>query len=313
MAVGRFKEARIPDVILPRGRRSRPSMGALRIAQYGRVFSVLVSIAQTSDGYLWLGTGAGLVRFDGVKFEPFDAISDARLLHYDVYGLWAAPSGGLWIGYATGGATFFKDGHASNFGENEGLGRSSVSAFAEDGAGNLWAGTGGGVTRFDRSRWRIAGSEEKYSFGPTPGTLELADALIAHGEHLANDGSIKLKTVVQGQPRSLHPVVFEEALHIGREALANAFHHSKATQIELEIVYERREFSLRVRDDGVGIDPSAELSGNRPGHFGLIGMRERSNKIRARIDFWSRPGAGTEIALRIPSAMAYRARNRAWK
>jgi signal transduction histidine kinase/ligand-binding sensor domain-containing protein len=149
--------------------------------------------------------------------------------------------------------------------------------------------------------------------GITPGTVELADALIAHGEHLANEGSIKLKTVVQGRPRSLHPVVFEEALHIGREALANAFHHSKATQIELEIVYEHREFSLRVRDDGVGIDPSTQLSGNRPGHFGLIGMRERSNKIRARIDIWSRPGAGTEIALRIPSAMAYRARNRTWQ
>jgi signal transduction histidine kinase len=84
----------------------------------------------------------------------------------------------------------------------------------------------------------------------------------------------------------------------------NAFQHSRAQKIEVELTYGESELSLRVRDDGVGIDATT-LSKGRTGHWGLSGMRERAQKIAAQVDIWSQAGAGTEIELTIPSGIAY--------
>jgi signal transduction histidine kinase/ligand-binding sensor domain-containing protein len=113
------------------------------------------------------------------------------------------------------------------------------------------------------------------------------------------------KTVVEGIVRELHPMVLEECYAIGREALINALSHSEGLHIEVEINYDAREFGLRVRDDGRGIDPEVLEKGARDGHWGLPGMRERADKIGGQLEFWSRPGTGTEIGLTVPAAMAY--------
>jgi len=60
-----------------------------------------------------------------------------------------------------------------------------------------------------------------------------------------------------------------------------------------------------LRDDGLGIEPSVLIDGARSGHWGLIGMRERAAKLGAHLDFWSKPGAGTEIELSLASEIAY--------
>jgi nitrate/nitrite-specific signal transduction histidine kinase len=62
---------------------------------------------------------------------------------------------------------------------------------------------------------------------------------------------------------------------------------------------------LRVRDDGNGIDPKVLEAGGRAGHWGLPGVRERAEKLGARLDFWSEAGAGTEVQLTVPAAVAY--------
>jgi nitrate/nitrite-specific signal transduction histidine kinase len=67
---------------------------------------------------------------------------------------------------------------------------------------------------------------------------------------------------------------------------------------------------LRIRDDGQGIDTDILRMGGRDGHWGLQGMRERSEKIGARLDFWSRPGSGTEVELTVPAGRAYRSAGR---
>src|SRR5262249_24297799 len=69
--------------------------------------------------------------------------------------------------------------------------------------------------------------------------------------------------------------------------------------------YERSELRLRIRDDGTGIDSAILQVGHRGGHFGLPGMKERAKKVGAHLDVWSRPGAGTEIELRIAAGVAY--------
>ncbi|MBV8834012.1 MAG: hypothetical protein JO108_32835, partial [Acidobacteriaceae bacterium] len=78
-----------------------------------------------------------------------------------------------------------------------------------------------------------------------------------------------------------------------------------ASEIEAEIRYEDRAFRLRVRDDGKGIDPNVLQAGGRTGHWGLTGMRERAHAIGGQLEIWSNPGAGTEVELCIPAAVAY--------
>lgn len=113
------------------------------------------------------------------------------------------------------------------------------------------------------------------------------------------------KTVVEGRVRDLHPVVLEECYCIGREAIINALTHSEGQHVELEITYDSRQFRLRVRDNGRGIDPKILEEGGRPGHWGLQGMRERAQKIGGQLKFWSRPETGTEVELTVPGATAY--------
>jgi signal transduction histidine kinase len=113
------------------------------------------------------------------------------------------------------------------------------------------------------------------------------------------------KTVVEGRVRDLHPLVLEECYRIGREAIINALSHSEGQHVEAEIAYDSRQFRLRVRDDGRGIEPKILAAGGRSGHWGLQGMRERAEKIGGQLRFWSRPETGTEVELTVPGATAY--------
>jgi signal transduction histidine kinase/ligand-binding sensor domain-containing protein len=113
------------------------------------------------------------------------------------------------------------------------------------------------------------------------------------------------KTVVEGHVRELHPLVLEECYCIGREAIINALSHSGCQTVEAEIAYASRQFRLRVRDDGRGIDPEILEAGGRAGHWGLQGMNERARKIGGQLKFWSRPETGTEVELTVPAATAY--------
>jgi signal transduction histidine kinase len=106
-------------------------------------------------------------------------------------------------------------------------------------------------------------------------------------------------------PRNLHPILRDEVYRIASEALRNAFRHAQARQIEVELRYDDREFRLRVRDDGKGIDPKVLGGDGRAGHFGLHGMRERGKLAGGKLAVWSELGSGTEIELTIPAAAAY--------
>jgi ligand-binding sensor domain-containing protein/signal transduction histidine kinase len=124
-------------------------------------------------------------------------------------------------------------------------------------------------------------------------------------EEILNGGEATFRTVVEGSVRELHPVVLEESFSIGREALVNALTHSDGRNVEVEITYDARQFRLRVRDDGRGIDSKILEEGGRPDHWGMKGMRERAQKIGAQLKVWSRPETGTEVELVIPGATAY--------
>jgi signal transduction histidine kinase/ligand-binding sensor domain-containing protein len=135
---------------------------------------------------------------------------------------------------------------------------------------------------------------------------DLPQALAAEGEQLALAHPAQFRTSAEGVHRDLHPIVREEALLIAREALCNAFRHAGANHIEAEVSYTEVALQVRIRDDGQGISADVLDAGGRSGHFGLLGMRERAAKIRAHLTVWSKAGAGTEVDLRVPAAVAYR-------
>jgi signal transduction histidine kinase/ligand-binding sensor domain-containing protein len=134
---------------------------------------------------------------------------------------------------------------------------------------------------------------------------DLPAALEQVAREAARDGT-QLRSVVEGRLRELNPIVLEESFAIGREALLNAVTHSGGVQVEVAIAYDPRQLRLRIRDDGRGIAPEVLGQGGREGHWGLPGMRERARRIGARLEIWSRPGAGTEVELTVPAATAYR-------
>jgi signal transduction histidine kinase/ligand-binding sensor domain-containing protein len=114
------------------------------------------AIAQDRDGYLWLGTRTGLIRFDGTTFTiwkgaeplPEDRVS---VLH-------AARDGSLWLGFGTvGGVARIRQGSVTNFGERDGVPAGAVNALVEGDDGSMWVGTFSGVARFAGDRWERVG------------------------------------------------------------------------------------------------------------------------------------------------------------
>jgi signal transduction histidine kinase len=118
-------------------------------------------------------------------------------------------------------------------------------------------------------------------------------------------GAPSVRVEVQGTVRPLHPIERDETFRIAAEALRNAVYHSQGTQIEVELRYDAGEFRLRVRDNGRGVDPKLLGTGDRAGHFGLRGMRERAALAGGKLTLWSAPDAGMEVELVIPASRAY--------
>ncbi len=114
----------------------------------------------------------------------------------------------------------------------------------------------------------------------------------------------EFRIIVDGQSRPLNPLIRDEVYRIGREALTNAFRHSGASRVEMQIHYQEADLRLAVRDSGCGIDEKVLQSG-REGHWGLVGMRERAEKIGAHLKVWSRAAAGTELELTVPGQIAF--------
>jgi signal transduction histidine kinase len=123
-------------------------------------------------------------------------------------------------------------------------------------------------------------------------------------QEFALDNKISYRVLVSGPVRPIRAAIRDEVYRIGREAIVNTFLHAQAENIEVEIEYASRHFRMLVRDDGRGIDPEVAQMG-REGHWGLTGMRSRSEGIGATLKLRSRSGAGTEVELIVPDKIAF--------
>jgi signal transduction histidine kinase len=104
------------------------------------------------------------------------------------------------------------------------------------------------------------------------------------------------------------PVV-DEVFCIAREALTNAFRHSDASRVTVELDYQKREFKMSCRDNGRGFDAEDFRAGRTNGHWGLRGMAERAEAIGAKLSLTSKSDEGTEVYVTMPARLAYAQRS----
>ena len=130
-------------------------------------------------------------------------------------------------------------------------------------------------------------------------SADLATALSDIARQLTSGTSVQAQLSVVGTPRRFDDAIENNLLRIGQEALTNTMKHARATKIHIELSFHAEYIQLGIRDDGCGFDANDQPHSGK-GHFGLIGMRERVERLKGQLQLKSRPGAGTEILIKVP-------------
>jgi signal transduction histidine kinase/ligand-binding sensor domain-containing protein len=133
---------------------------------------------------------------------------------------------------------------------------------------------------------------------------DLEEALSRLRGEFSLPANVDFRVTTEGELEPLRPLIRDEVYLIVREAVINAFRHSQASAIEVKVGYISRNLRVSVRDNGCGIDEELLKSG-KEGHWGLTNMRERGERIGARLKVSSRARAGTVVRLWVPGRLAF--------
>lgn len=129
----------------------------------------------------------------------------------------------------------------------------------------------------------------------------LAGALAALAEKAGRETPCSVRFEEASPVDSLSPAVEMGLYRIGQEALQNALEHASAEQVTLRLERRGGVICLAIEDDGRGFDSEiARSEGQKPGRFGLVGMRERAHLLGGTLEVESTPGIGTRITAEIP-------------
>lgn len=145
------------------------------------------------------------------------------------------------------------------------------------------------------------------------GIATLEQSLTEIGQALAENHRMACNIGTTGNVRILRGHVMEELFCIGREAMLNAFRHSRGTRVDILLCYDTRKFTLSIQDDGIGLPAAMLAQGNRAGHWGLPGMRERADNLHGAFAIGNLPGGGLRIVLAVPGRTAYAADRPDWR
>ena len=129
------------------------------------------ALAQTADGFLWVGTLSGLFRFDGVRFDLYEPPASDTLPSVGVSALLPLQDGGLWVGYQFGGVSLIRDGSIRSYGESDGFPRGTVMYLVQDSSGVVWSGGTWGVARLENGHWHTLAPDEGLSGAPVTGMM----------------------------------------------------------------------------------------------------------------------------------------------
>ncbi|MDQ8199737.1 sensor histidine kinase [Pelagicoccus enzymogenes] len=127
---------------------------------------------------------------------------------------------------------------------------------------------------------------------------DLEGALKRITTQLTEDSEVEVTTKVLGKQRRLPPVVENNLLRVGQEAITNACKHANATRITVQISYGERRVELVVSDDGDGFN-TQQVSPEANRSFGLVGMRERVELLGGKFEITSSKGQGTQILVSV--------------
>jgi signal transduction histidine kinase len=129
-------------------------------------------------------------------------------------------------------------------------------------------------------------------------TENFPEALKKVSERVLEGTDIRLQFAATDDCRAPGPAVEDNLLRICEEAVTNAVKHANPTEIEVTLERNSTELRLRIRDNGCGFDPH-KPNGSKNGHFGLLGLHERSEIIAGNLSLNTSPGKGTEILVTV--------------
>jgi signal transduction histidine kinase len=143
-----------------------------------------------------------------------------------------------------------------------------------------------------RSVWGLRGRAEEQ--------FNLSNALLTSSRQITGDTGIRIEVQTVGEVNALSEIIEENLLRIGQEAVTNAVKHSAARKVKIELQFTPHKIVLQIHDDGKGFNPEA-CAGPKDGHFGLLGIRERTERLGGQIQITSAPGTGTSVRVEIPA------------
>jgi len=130
-------------------------------------------------------------------------------------------------------------------------------------------------------------------------TTDIGSLLGKMAEQFSHEFGVPVQCQVAGTAFALDQSVVHEVLMVAREALYNSVRHAQPKKVELKVAFEEDKCRVSVRDDGSGFDPAA-LSHLPDHHYGLIGIKERVERIGGKFFLNSAVGAGTELCIEVP-------------
>jgi signal transduction histidine kinase/ligand-binding sensor domain-containing protein len=128
----------------------------------------------------------------------------------------------------------------------------------------------------------------------------LAAAIAQTARQLTETADIRLRLRLEPVAAAIDSDVEYNLLRIVQEAIANAIKHAAPSVVEVALRRDGLRLKITIRDDGVGFDAEETLEHVRPGHYGLVGMRERAVQIGAEASWQSAPKQGTTVVLTLP-------------
>jgi signal transduction histidine kinase/streptogramin lyase len=128
---------------------------------------------------------------------------------------------------------------------------------------------------------------------------DLATAIQTGTRQWTAGSGVEVEVDVDGTRAAIPEEMEQHLLRIAQEAVSNVLKHAGATRIWIKLHLEARKLYLRIKDDGRGFDQNGVFS-TLGGHFGLIGMRERAERLGGELRLASHPGEGTEVEVSVP-------------
>jgi ligand-binding sensor domain-containing protein len=234
----------------------------------------VLSMIQTRDGYIWIGTRGGLSRFDGVRFTNFDDRDRDQLRETEVWALAETADGSLWIGTFGGGVSRLKDGRFTVYTTADGLVDDTIRAMASDGRGGVFIGTERGISHWSGGRFRNYGTADGLAkstvvslYLDSDGTLWISGS---------GDGLYRLKhgTIEAVELPAPRPVRIEDFLRDREGALWFATHSG---------LYRLAHGTMRrfTRADGLSSDWIRRLAEDREGRVFVITDKGLDHLTRA--------------------------------